>query len=126
MVNDLTAFKRETDVIIANRFSADLQMWWTRYIHGIYLEEIVSMILVIDGAGFIGANFVLDWLAYSDEPVLNLDKPTCAGNLHNLDSLRPERPPQVEDIASVPAREILQNPPQCLVHVSMQWHPHRP
>ena len=23
-------------------------------------------------------------------------------------------------------KEILQNPPQCLVHVSMQWHPHRP
>ena len=46
------------------------------------------MILVTGGAGFIGANFVLDWLAASDEPVLNLDKLTYAGNLHNLDSLQ--------------------------------------
>ncbi len=45
------------------------------------------MILVTGGAGFIGANFVLDWLAQSDEPVLNLDKLTYAGNLENLASL---------------------------------------
>ena len=44
-------------------------------------------ILVTGGAGFIGANFVLDWLADGDEPVVNLDKLTYAGNLHNLDSL---------------------------------------
>ncbi len=46
------------------------------------------MILVTGGAGFIGANFVLDWLALSDEPVLNLDKLTYAGNLENLASLQ--------------------------------------
>lgn len=46
------------------------------------------MILVTGGAGFIGANFVLDWLAVNDEPVVNLDKLTYAGNLHNLDSLQ--------------------------------------
>ena len=46
------------------------------------------MILVTGGAGFIGANFVLDWLAQSDEPVLNLDKLTYAGNLENLASLQ--------------------------------------
>ena len=45
------------------------------------------MILVTGGAGFIGSNFVLDWLAQSDEPVLNLDKLTYAGNLGNLRSL---------------------------------------
>ena len=45
------------------------------------------MILVTGGAGFIGSNFVLDWLASSDEPVLNLDKLTYAGNLQNLASL---------------------------------------
>ncbi len=45
------------------------------------------MILVTGGAGFIGANFVLDWLATHDEPVLNLDKLTYAGNLENLASL---------------------------------------
>ena len=42
------------------------------------------MILVTGGAGFIGANFVLDWLAHGDEPVLNLDKLTYAGNLASL------------------------------------------
>lgn len=46
------------------------------------------MILVTGGAGFIGANFVLDWLAQSSEPVLNLDKLTYAGNLDNLAGLR--------------------------------------
>ena len=45
------------------------------------------MILVTGGAGFIGANFVLDWLAHSDEAVVNLDKLTYAGNLQSLDSL---------------------------------------
>src|SRR5450830_1975894 len=44
-------------------------------------------ILVTGGAGFIGSNFVLDWLAQSDEPVINLDKLTYAGNLQNLASL---------------------------------------
>lgn len=46
------------------------------------------MILVTGGAGFIGANFVLDWLAQSDEPVVNLDKLTYAGNLETLASLK--------------------------------------
>jgi dTDP-glucose 4,6-dehydratase len=46
------------------------------------------MILVTGGAGFIGANFVLDWLAASDEAVVNLDKLTYAGNLENLSALR--------------------------------------
>ncbi|NMG66517.1 dTDP-glucose 4,6-dehydratase [Azoarcus indigens] len=45
------------------------------------------MILVTGGAGFIGANFVLDWLATQDEPVLNLDALTYAGNLENLATL---------------------------------------
>jgi dTDP-glucose 4,6-dehydratase len=45
------------------------------------------MILVTGGAGFIGSNFVLDWLAQSDEEIINLDKLTYAGNLHNLSSL---------------------------------------
>jgi dTDP-glucose 4,6-dehydratase len=48
------------------------------------------MILVTGGAGFIGANFVLDWLATCSEPVVNLDKLTYAGNVGNLASLRSE------------------------------------
>ncbi len=46
------------------------------------------MILITGGAGFIGANFVLDWLSVHDEPVVNLDKLTYAGNVHNLASLQ--------------------------------------
>jgi dTDP-glucose 4,6-dehydratase len=42
------------------------------------------MILVTGGAGFIGSNFVLDWLVQSGEPVVNCDKLTYAGNLANL------------------------------------------
>ena len=38
-----------------------------------------AVILVTGGAGFIGANFILDWLRVSDEPVLNLDALTYAG-----------------------------------------------
>ena len=46
------------------------------------------MILITGAAGFIGANFVLDWLAQSDEPVINLDKLTYAGNLETLAPLQ--------------------------------------
>jgi dTDP-glucose 4,6-dehydratase len=45
------------------------------------------MILVTGGAGFIGANFVLDWFAQSDEAIINLDALTYAGNLQSLASL---------------------------------------
>ncbi|MGH8584474.1 MAG: dTDP-glucose 4,6-dehydratase, partial [Gammaproteobacteria bacterium] len=45
------------------------------------------MILVTGSAGFIGSNFVLDWLASFDEPVVTLDALTYAGNLNNLASL---------------------------------------
>ena len=45
-------------------------------------------ILITGGAGFIGGNFVLDWLAQSDEAVINLDKLTYAGNPETLASLQ--------------------------------------
>jgi dTDP-glucose 4,6-dehydratase len=45
-------------------------------------------ILVTGGAGFVGANFVLDWLAAERDSVINLDKLTYAGNIENLASLR--------------------------------------
>ena len=46
------------------------------------------MIFISGGCGFIGSNFILDWLTQSDEPVVNLDKLTYAGNLENLAALR--------------------------------------
>ncbi|CAN5737198.1 dTDP-glucose 4,6-dehydratase [soil metagenome] len=45
------------------------------------------MILVTGGAGFIGANFVIDWIEATGEPVVNLDALTYAGNLESLASL---------------------------------------
>ncbi|MBQ0131514.1 MAG: GDP-mannose 4,6-dehydratase, partial [Comamonas sp.] len=46
------------------------------------------MILVTGGAGFIGANFVSDWIAATGESVVNIDKLAYAGNLENLSSLQ--------------------------------------
>jgi dTDP-glucose 4,6-dehydratase len=46
------------------------------------------MLLITGGAGFIGGNFILDWLAHHDEPILNLDLLTYAGNLETLASLQ--------------------------------------
>ena len=45
------------------------------------------MILVTGGAGFIGSNFVLDWLDGTGEPLVNLDKLTYAGNPRTLERL---------------------------------------
>ena len=45
-------------------------------------------ILVTGAAGFIGSNFVLDWLKTSSETVINLDKLTYAGNRHNLATIQ--------------------------------------
>jgi dTDP-glucose 4,6-dehydratase len=44
-------------------------------------------VLITGGAGFIGSNFVLDWLATTQERVVNLDLLTYAGNVHNLASI---------------------------------------
>ena len=44
-------------------------------------------LLVTGGAGFIGSNFVHTWLSGGDEPIVNLDKLTYAGNLGNLPTL---------------------------------------
>ncbi|RDJ06754.1 dTDP-glucose 4,6-dehydratase [Rhizobium grahamii] len=49
------------------------------------------MILVTGGAGFIGSNFILDWLAHDNEPVVNLDALTYAGNIRNLDALADDK-----------------------------------
>ena len=51
----------------------------------------LTTVLVTGGAGFIGSNFVLDWLASSDESIVNLDKLTYAGNLQNLETLKGDK-----------------------------------
>ena len=43
--------------------------------------------MVTGGAGFIGSNFVIEWLSKHNEPLINVDKLTYAGNLQNLDVL---------------------------------------
>jgi dTDP-glucose 4,6-dehydratase len=47
-----------------------------------------SPILVTGGAGFIGSNFVLDWITSVGTTIINLDKLTYAGNLRNLESIK--------------------------------------
>ena len=84
------------------------------------------MILVTGGAGFIGANFVLDWLAASDEPVLNLDKLTYAGNLENLASLQNDRrhvfaQGDICDRALVNAL-LEKHQPRAIVHFAAESH----
>jgi dTDP-glucose 4,6-dehydratase len=84
------------------------------------------MILITGGAGFIGANFVLDWLRGSDEPVVNVDKLTYAGNLKTLASLEGDgRHTFVRaDICDRPAIDHLlrQYTPRAIVHFAAESH----
>ena len=84
------------------------------------------MILVTGGAGFIGANFVLDWLASGDEPVLTLDKLTYAGNLENLASLQGDSRHTFEqgDIgdAELLTRLLAQHQPRAVVNFAAESH----
>lgn len=84
------------------------------------------MILVTGGAGFIGANFVLDWIAVEGSSVVNLDKLTYAGNLGNLQSLQNDRrhvfvQGDINDRAVV-ARLIAQHKPDAIVHLAAESH----
>jgi dTDP-glucose 4,6-dehydratase len=83
-------------------------------------------VLITGAAGFIGANFVLDWLAQSDEPVINLDKLTYAGNLETLASLQGDaRHTFVQgDIgdAELVARLLAQHQPRAVLNFAAESH----
>ena len=83
-------------------------------------------ILVTGGAGFIGANFVLDWLAQSDELVVDLDKLTYAGNPETLAGLRgdPRHVFVQGDIADTAAVNALlaQYRPRAIVNFAAESH----
>jgi len=83
-------------------------------------------ILVTGGAGFIGSNFVLDWLARSDETIVNLDLLTYAGNRRNLDALRGDAR-HVFVQGDIGNRELLnqllrQHQPRALLHFAAESH----
>lgn len=83
-------------------------------------------ILVTGGAGFIGSNFVLDWLAQSDETVVNLDALTYAGNLENLASLN-GNPRHVFVKGDICDRALVdatlaQHRPRAIVHFAAESH----
>jgi dTDP-glucose 4,6-dehydratase len=84
------------------------------------------MILVTGGAGFIGANFILNWLAQSQEAVINLDALTYAGNLNNLISLKDD-PRHVFVHADINDSKKLnailtQYQPRAIVHFAAESH----
>ncbi|MET0917018.1 MAG: dTDP-glucose 4,6-dehydratase [Burkholderiales bacterium] len=84
------------------------------------------MILVTGGAGFIGANFVLDWLERTGEPVVNLDKLTYAGNLGSLGALRGDSRHvfvrgDIGDRAQVDAL-LAQHRPRAIVNFAAESH----
>ena len=85
-----------------------------------------TMILVTGGAGFIGSNFVLDWLAGHDEAVLNLDALTYAGNLRNLERLKDD-PRHVFVHGDITDRALLdrllsEHRPRAILHFAAESH----
>ncbi|AZP11720.1 dTDP-glucose 4,6-dehydratase [Undibacterium parvum] len=84
------------------------------------------MLLVTGGAGFIGANFVLDWVAQSDEAIINLDALTYAGNRENLASLEGNEQHNfvhgdIADTALVSAL-LAQHQPRAIINFAAESH----
>ena len=83
-------------------------------------------LLVTGGAGFIGSNFVLDWLAQGAEPIVNLDALTYAGNRENLASLQgdPRHTFVQGDICNGPlvGKLLADHRPRAIVHFAAESH----
>ena len=84
------------------------------------------MILVTGGAGFIGSNFILDWLAAGSEPVINLDRLTYAGNLENLASVAADPRYRFERLDICERDAVLAllraHSPRAIVHFAAESH----
>ena len=83
-------------------------------------------ILITGGAGFIGSNFAIDWLASNDERIVNLDKLTYAGNLENLQSLEGDDRHQFVhgDIgdAGLVGRLLQEHQPRAIINFAAESH----
>lgn len=83
-------------------------------------------VLVTGGAGFIGSNFVLDWLQAGGEPIVNLDKLTYAGNIANLAAVA-QNPHHIfvqggiED-AGLVAHILAEHRPRAILHFAAESH----
>lgn len=85
-----------------------------------------DLILVTGGAGFIGSNFILQWIASEPARVLNLDKLTYAGNLNNLHAVRVHPHYRFEQ-GDIVDRELLRTllareQPRAIVHFAAESH----
>src|ERR1700687_152950 len=85
-----------------------------------------DLILVTGGAGFIGSNFILQWIASERARILNLDKLTYAGNLNNLRSVEAHphyRFEQGDIVDRDSFRNLLQREqPRAIVHFAAESH----
>jgi dTDP-glucose 4,6-dehydratase len=85
-----------------------------------------NLILVTGGAGFIGSNFILQWIHHESSLVLNLDKLTYAGNLRNLESIAAHPAYRFEQ-GDIVDRELLQRllqreAPRAIIHFAAESH----
>jgi dTDP-glucose 4,6-dehydratase len=85
-----------------------------------------NAVIVTGGAGFIGSNFVLEWLRAENTPVINLDKLTYAGNLSNLEAIQNDPRygfVQADIVDRDAVRQIfLQHRPRAIIHFAAESH----